>query len=123
MKYYFNLERNQPFVSEVELKDDKFFEITQDKFSDIMLGNVPAGTKYVVSDGELIIDKQQMDSKRASNIRMVRNKLLSASDWAMFPDSPLTPEQREKWVTYRQALRDIPQQSGFPENVIYPEKP
>lgn len=112
-----------PLVSEVELDDDKFFEITQDKFSDIMLGNAPAGAKYIVSNGELIIDSQQMGSKRISDIRMVRNKLLSASDWTMFSDSPLTPEQREKWVTYRQALRDIPQQSGFPENVIYPEKP
>ena len=35
----------------------------------------------------------------------------------------LTAEQQQAWVDYRQALLDIPQQSGFPHDVVWPTKP
>jgi len=38
--------------------------------------------------------------------------------WASF-----TAEQQQAWATYRQALLDIPQQSGFPNNVTFPVAP
>lgn len=50
-----------------------------------------------------------------------RNGLLSASDWTQLPDVPL--EAREAWCIYRQALRDITGQPGFPLDVRWPEKP
>lgn len=37
--------------------------------------------------------------------------------------SALTDKQRQAWADYRQLLLDVPQQSGFPENVIWPSKP
>lgn len=55
--------------------------------------------------------------------RELRDKLLSLSDWAVLPDAPLTDAQKQEWQAYRQALRDIPQQSGFPEFVVVPEEP
>lgn len=51
-----------------------------------------------------------------------RNKLLAASDWMMTTDSPLTDEEKTAWATYRQALRDLPQQEGYPD-VILPTPP
>jgi len=48
--------------------------------------------------------------------------LLQESDWTTSTDSPLTDEQKAEAVTYRQALRDLPAQDGFP-NIAFPTKP
>jgi hypothetical protein len=52
-----------------------------------------------------------------------RSNLLFKSDWTQLPNGPLTQQQQEQWATYRQALRDITAQSGYPTNVIWPTKP
>jgi hypothetical protein len=52
-----------------------------------------------------------------------RNSLLFKSDWTQLPNGPLTQQQQEQWATYRQALRDITTQSGYPANIIWPTKP
>lgn len=52
-------------------------------------------------------------------VRNQRNRLLSDTDWMALSDNTMTPE----WATYRQALRDIPQQAGFPTNIAWPTKP
>ena len=57
----------------------------------------------------------------ASKIREKRDKLLHDTDWIMYTDSPVDSETKAKYAEYRQALRDIPQQDGFPFNVVYPE--
>ena len=49
-----------------------------------------------------------------------RNFLLSASDWTQVADAPV---DKQAWAEYRQALRDVPQQSGFPESVTWPTPP
>ena len=54
-------------------------------------------------------------------IRNERNALLTASDWTQAADVPQTT--KDAWATYRQALRDVPQQAGFPTNVTWPQKP
>jgi hypothetical protein len=45
-------------------------------------------------------------------VRDQRNDLLSASDWTQLADAPV---DKAAWATYRQALRDLPQQPGFPD--------
>jgi hypothetical protein len=55
--------------------------------------------------------------------RGYRNQLLTESDWTQLLDSPLSPTEREAWVAYRKALRDIPLQAGFPRVVAWPETP
>lgn len=52
-----------------------------------------------------------------------RDLLLQHTDWTQFVDVPLTAEQKAAWATYRQALRDITSQEGFPENVQWPSTP
>ena len=54
--------------------------------------------------------------------RETRNELLTASDWTVGSDSPLTTAQKTKWKTYRQTLRDLPASEGWP-NVTFPEEP
>lgn len=56
-------------------------------------------------------------------IRNHRNNLLSNTDKYMTLDYPISEECKNEIKTYRQALRDVPQQEGFPENVVWPEKP
>ena len=48
--------------------------------------------------------------------------MLSESDWAILSDVPLSEEQKAEVKTYRQALRDITEQSD-PGNILWPEKP
>jgi hypothetical protein len=50
-----------------------------------------------------------------------RNLLLQSSDWTQLPDVPL--ETKQAWAIYRQALRDITTQQGYPFEVIWPIKP
>lgn len=52
-----------------------------------------------------------------------RHKLLLASDWATLPDVNLTDAQKAEWATYRQALRDITDQPGYPLEVVWPTPP
>lgn len=49
-----------------------------------------------------------------------RNNLLRESDWTQLPTGPLTQEQKDSWETYRQALRDISIQEGYPFDVTWP---
>ena len=56
-------------------------------------------------------------------IRAQRNSLLTLCDWTQLPDAPLTAEQKQEWAEYRQALRDVPEQTGFPDAVIWPSTP
>ncbi len=58
-----------------------------------------------------------------TQIRAQRNSLLTLSDWTQLPDAPLTVEQKQEWAEYRQALRDVPEQAGFPDAVIWPSTP
>jgi hypothetical protein len=52
--------------------------------------------------------------------REQRDLLLQQSDWTQVPDAPVNSAS---WATYRQALRDVPSQSGFPDNITWPTKP
>lgn len=52
-----------------------------------------------------------------------RNFLLAISDWTQLPDVPLTAEKKSEWATYRQQLRDVPEQAGFPNGIVWPAAP
>jgi hypothetical protein len=62
----------------------------------------------------------------ANLIRERRIELLAASDWTQVLDSPLTESQKTAWATYRQALRDLPDDQGAVnsfEDVVWPTPP
>lgn len=65
----------------------------------------------------------QIANQKAQEVREERNRLLTASDWTQLNDTPLDNTAKVAWTSYRQALRDIPSQSGFPQNVVWPVKP
>ena len=61
-----------------------------------------------------------MTDAQASAIRNDRNQRLGACDWTQLADAP---GDGAAWAAYRQELRDIPSQAGFPWNVIWPVEP
>jgi hypothetical protein len=88
-------------------------------------------TKYsvgpVFQDNEEATAIQQMDAYKAVKdaehavlMREQRNKYLSDCDWTQLTDSPV---DKEAWATYRQELRAVPEQTGFPWNVTWPTQP
>jgi hypothetical protein len=52
-----------------------------------------------------------------------RQAELSSSDWTQLPDVPLSTEKRAQWANYRHLLRDVPEQPGFPDNIVWPIPP
>ena len=56
-------------------------------------------------------------------LRNQRDALLMMSDRRMLWDSPLTDEQKQQWAVYRQALRDLPQNTTNPLEPIWPTPP
>mgnify|MGYP003126433496 CR=1 FL=1 len=66
--------------------------------------------------------EQEIYDSRAANVRVRRNILLSASDWThMVSDRVI--ENQAAWATYRQDLRNITEQDGFPNSVNWPIEP
>ena len=78
------------------------------------------GTLLNMTDVELTnLSSSVLDPDAEMLTRSKRNRLLSDTDWMALSDNTMTPE----WVSYRQALRDITAQEGFPYSVIWPTRP
>ena len=64
--------------------------------------------------------KAMKDAEQAANVRRTRNDKLKDCDWTQIADSTA---DKPKWATYRQALRDITAQAGFPWTITWPDAP
>jgi hypothetical protein len=76
-------------------------------------------TKYSVADMDDEA-KTAKDAEQAKSVRTTRDEKLKDSDWSQVADAPV---DKTVWATYRQALRDVPTQSGFPWEVTWPTQP
>jgi hypothetical protein len=54
-------------------------------------------------------------------VRSIRDEEIAKTDWTQGADVPTT--LKNKWSTYRQALRDVPQNNTDPDNITWPTKP
>jgi hypothetical protein len=63
--------------------------------------------------------EQLPEAQAASNVRSERNRRLTETDWMALSDNTITQE----WADYRQALRDLTSQEGFPFDAVWPTKP
>jgi len=66
---------------------------------------------------------QAYDDIIASQARSERNVKLYECDWTQLQDAALTPDQKVSWASYREQLRNLPQQPDFPYNIVWPVKP
>jgi len=90
--------------------------------------HIITGNAAVFDDDALISDWPEYtdvvpsvdNEENIMTARKQRNKLLELSDWTQLDDSPV---DKAAWATYRYALRDIPQQAGFPDDITWPTKP
>ena len=60
---------------------------------------------------------------QAALIRQQRNAALAETDWTQLADAPFTAEEQATIRNYRQSLRDLPQQAGFPGEYVFPSVP
>ena len=77
-------------------------------------------TKYTIADMDAEA-QAATDATQAAAVRSTRNVRLKDSDWSQGKDIP--DAVSSAWATYRQALRDVPQQDGFPWDVTWPTQP
>ncbi len=67
-----------------------------------------------------VFNRDVLPGIQLQNLRVERNRLLSETDWWVFPDSP---EATTEQLAYRQALRDLPANTTDPANPVWPTKP
>ena len=105
--------------SGVEEKDGKWFTkfVAGPVFTDTKDKD---GNTVTASTNEATY-KAKVDADAAANVRSQRDAKLAECDWTQADDSPL--KAASAWTTYRQALRDVPTQGGFPHTVTWPTKP
>jgi hypothetical protein len=82
---------------------------------------VENGFAYVVE----VVDKTEAEiaaevESLAAKVRAERDRKLAETDWTQVADSPV---DSTVWSVYRQSLRDIPSQEGFPQEVTWPDQP
>lgn len=108
-----------------------------DKVPPHALEGVFEGARYYVQHGQAVPFPERpgehyvwdwsargwrLDNERVSSVvRAERDRRLAKTDWTQLPDVPLAT--KEAWAAYRQALRDVTGQSGFPQNVEWPREP
>lgn len=67
--------------------------------------------------------KAAKDAEAAKGVRASRDAKLAECDWLVIKAAETGVPLAADWATYRQALRDVPSQVGFPHNVTWPAKP
>ena len=76
------------------------------------------------SDAEIEAEVARLIAEQpAKEARSKRNRLLTESDWVTIRATDTGDPVPSDWQTYRQALRDIPLQKGFPEEIEWPQEP
>ena len=86
----------------------------------------PVGQKAVIDAMPTQNDAGQwvlgwtLQALSADEARALRDDLLVACDWTQVADAPV---DQSAWVAYRQSLRDVPEQAGFPDDVAWPTAP
>jgi hypothetical protein len=90
----------------------------------------PVFTDYTDDEGVTHTASEQyeaycfdQDAKQAEAVRKDRDKRLAECDWTQLADSPLSPDDKLAWQLYRETLRMVPEQPGFPWNVEWPPVP
>jgi hypothetical protein len=115
LQFHFGDQRNWPTNTPV------FIGTCDDDADTTVAGFIEAITEEQYQQEQVLENDAQ-----AQRVREQRDAMLSSSDWTQaedIPESVVAGIDKEAWATYRQALRDVPEQEGFPWNVQWPEQP
>jgi len=86
-------------------------------YTKYVLGPIFTGETAVADEAAY---KAIKDAEQATNVRNSRTEMLKDCDWTQLADSTA---DKTAWATYRQALRDVTTQTGFPWTVTWPTQP
>ena len=106
-----------PYAYRVDGEEDNDGFICQAVKHDYISGNFTEINEC--PDWKIQLEKEIL----SLDVRLERNKILSDTDHLIQSDYPISDEKKQEIKAYRQALRDIPQQDGFPDNIVWPDKP
>lgn len=111
--------RGEKHVSEYSLRQaiGKYEQLAFGKLTPELM------SQHGVTEEEYNPEDEMTDEELASRVRMRRDSMISGTDYYILPDYPSTPDGIEAVKQYRQELRDITLQSGFPRNVQWPAMP
>ena len=85
-----------------------------------ILGPVFVDNEEATAAEQEAVYKATKDTEQAKSVRDTRNQKLKDSDWTQIADAPV---DKAAWAVYRQALRDVTSQEGFPWTITWPEAP
>lgn len=105
--------------------NDNDFSLQAGEGEFILEGTANDVTQKIV-DGQIVNKTQSVDtSALASEVREERKIILDWCDWTQSPDSPLSDSKKAEWAAFRQALRDLPSHSNWPDlqEADWPDEP
>ena len=89
-------------------------------YTKYILGPVFTDTEESSAAEQEAAYKAMKDAEQAKSVRATRGEKLKDCDWTQVADAPV---DKEVWAAYRQALRDVTGQEGFPWTITWPEQP
>jgi hypothetical protein len=95
-------------------------EINGQWFTKYIAGPIFTDTEDATAAEQEAAYRQRLDDEQAKRVRDDRNKRLADCDWTQLSDAPVDAAD---WAAYRQDLRDVTAQEGFPWEVEWPEMP
>jgi hypothetical protein len=100
-------------------------EITAERHAELLDGQASGKVIRASDDGQpLLLDPALPSAPQLAAVaRARRDALIRGCDWTQLSDSPLAEDQRSAWALYRAALRQVPDQPGFPTFITWPEAP
>lgn len=130
---YFTEDFPEGLVYNIDIPSNNGEYPTQQEIDSLVAHYKPTGQLQRIADvkaaqvpdflSALVVPAEPNQAGTAAQVRGFRNGLLSSSDWTQLPDAQLNTQEKQLWAEYRQLLREVPQQSGFPTNVAWPLSP
>ena len=107
-------------ASGVEQIDGKWY--TKYVLGPVFIDQVVDGVTTTAAEQEVAY-KASKDAEQAKSVRASRDTKLAESDWRVIKAAETATTLNAAWATYRQALRDVTAQSGFPWTITWPDAP
>ena len=104
-------------ASGVEQVDGKWY--TKYILGPVFIDQVVDGVTTTATEQEVAY-KASKDAEQAKSVRATRGTKLAECDWTQVADAPV---DKAVWATYRQSLRDVTTQTGFPWTITWPDAP
>jgi hypothetical protein len=141
MKTFVIYEKQSKIVRFVENRGDNSFPVVNDEFdfvetqiqnfqpiqyffdgNELKTRDLPPNQFYIWNNG-WVLDENLWKNNQSELAKQQRDELLASTDWIVIKAKENDGEVPQIWKNYRQSLRDIPQQSGYPLDIVWPTIP